>query len=165
MKSLNALEAAAWMRDRGIEPSNDCVGRAPEQLIKRLPSDSGKKSALSRVLASVFRGDSDVMFWITEYGIWPSTENRHLFDAYRRGIGILEPIEERPAQLINKGETPVLEALILLTTCFSWGALVASADACSTLQLSHDDFFRICFRSVEERAAAQREIDSIVDSS
>ena len=65
-----------------------------------IPKDSGAKVALSRCLMSLFLKRGGALVWITETGVWPSSEHEDLFLGYRRSLQEHRPIHEAPVHIV-----------------------------------------------------------------
>src|SRR4051794_34007824 len=62
------------------------------------PKDSGEKTALARLLVEIFASlkSSELVLYISEWGIWESSENMEIFDSYRSAKGETRQIQEAP---------------------------------------------------------------------
>jgi hypothetical protein len=73
MRIVDKNEVMTWFSQRGLfDPTG--TPSFPEfinVLDAPIPADSGRKTALSRVLSSFFEADEEAILWINEFGIWP----------------------------------------------------------------------------------------------
>jgi hypothetical protein len=127
----------------------------------RVPADSGKKTGLSSALLSFFEGDGESLLWITEFGIWPSCEDRVLFDGFRRSLGESRPIQEKPGHILERGDLKHAASLLGMVLYFVWGALLVSAEGDVMVEISHDEMFEVTVRgndgllvAIDERITA-----------
>lgn len=111
-----------------------------------LPADTGKKTALAKLLADLVMTGSEVMVWITGYGIWPSSENMALFDGYRRSTGENRSIGEAPFHLFTHLEAKELECIVALSLYFFWDAFLLNHSAGVLIELSHDEIMDVRVR-------------------
>jgi hypothetical protein len=80
------------------------------------------------------------LLWITEFGIWPSSENWNLFDRLRRSYGETDSLRERPGHLFFGDEIDDLASFLQLSALFGWGGyLLTEADQINAF-FSHDEY-------------------------
>jgi hypothetical protein len=108
-----------------------------------LPSDCGKKTALGRTLVGLMHVKVTGLFWITAAGIWPSSENMALFDAYRRSIEERRPLDAAPGHVFNNSDLTQIECLLDLTLYFSWDSLLFEGAGGVAVRTSHDEFIYV----------------------
>src|SRR5688572_25272532 len=77
---------------------------------------------------------------IKEYGIWPSSENWHLFERLRLSYGESSKLHETPGHFFEKTERSDLVTYLSLAIQFGWGGCVLSNVSDVELKLSHDGF-------------------------
>lgn len=85
MKSLSESECRRWCRAHGID-LNEWDRPAPFVAKKlenfSIPSDSGQRVAMVKQHLEHFRKRSSVLVWVTEWGVWPSSERMHIFERF-----------------------------------------------------------------------------------
>ena len=101
------------------------------------PTDSGRKTALSRLLVKA-HSMSPGLFFVYEFGIWPSCENMQLFKGYRRSLGEARELFETPGHLFEADDLDQVEALCCLGLYFFWGIMLVSSDGEKAILVSHD---------------------------
>jgi hypothetical protein len=74
---------------------------------------------------------------VTEYGIFPSRENLHLFQRLRASYSNNDPVFISPGHLFLRFEIPDLITFFYLCILFSWGGIVA-VDGLKMAVFSHD---------------------------
>lgn len=163
MDVLSRDEAREWLRKCGLGPERQSLRAALTVTFQRVvPSDCGRKAALSRTLGSLFAEQQEVLLFVTEYGVWQSAEDWHLFDTYRRGLGINSPIWESPGHVVFIEETDELRTLLLLALYFVWDATVVAGDGSFAVELSHDEVLDVYAYDPVRLATAQGLVDRIV---
>src|SRR5438552_16817824 len=88
-----------------LMPYGDCPEGQQQVPVLRfpVPQPGSRLYALSRLLASAVPGvDDSSLLWITGYGIWPSSENLHLYYRLRESYGDRRLLAEAPAHLCLK---------------------------------------------------------------
>jgi len=135
----------AWLGEIGFSrvDAEAFQSNLKESMAYEIPKDSGRKTALARLLASLVNGDSKSLFWITGYGIWPSSENRELFRGYRQSLGELRSLGEAPCHFFEKPDLAQIECLILMALYFVWDAIIIEGSGNQVFKLSHDEIMTI----------------------
>ncbi|MHB1131520.1 MAG: hypothetical protein ACYC4L_03945 [Chloroflexota bacterium] len=153
MRTVDKAEAIAWLSSRALTNSD---GRSLPSAFARqatfsIPHDSGAKTSIARELAYRFAQSDEVsesILWIDEYMIWPSAENWHLFDSYRRSLGEGRPLWERPGHLLAPSDADTMFALLSMVLYFVWGAVLASSSGEMLVRISHDEWMDVFGKQV-----------------
>jgi hypothetical protein len=138
---LTADESSEWLRSHGyIAPYES--GFAFHREVKT-PLDSGQKCALAKCILRWLPADGECILLITAWGIWPSSENRELFERVRASLGETRTIVELPGQVLPLENKGVLECL--LDVCFYnfWDIVFADARHRWLIRFSHDEYITI----------------------
>jgi hypothetical protein len=97
----------------------------------------------------------DALLWITEWGIWGSSENWHLYYKVRQSYGDFRLIHEAPGHLFLPYETEDLTSLLQLAMLNGWGGYILTAANYVNVFFSHDEYLRF-FASEEENLTEVR---------
>jgi len=93
-------QASQWVSDLGLDAvalSGECVDRlAPNSIRIALAESRVSEYVVAKAIATAIGDVPEMCLWITEYGIWPSTENWHLYYALRRTYGDMRRLGELP---------------------------------------------------------------------
>jgi len=140
-------QAIQWVTDLRLDAaqlSAECVDElAPNSIRIALGESQVSPYAIAKAIAQALGNVPEICLWITEYGIWPSSENWHLYYTLRRTYGDLRKLGEAPAHLFLGYETTDLVTFLYLTLLFSWGGHVISAPSWTTVKISHDGWIVI----------------------
>jgi hypothetical protein len=80
------------------------------------------------------------LLWITKWGIWPGSENWHLYYKLRQTYGDLRLLQETPGHLFLEYEAEDLASFIQVAMLNGWGAyILAHANYVNTF-FSHDEY-------------------------
>lgn len=80
------------------------------------------------------------LLWITEWGIWPSSENWHLYYKLRQSYHDHRLLHEAPGHLFLEHETEDLASFLQVAMLNGWGGyLLTQADSVNAF-FSHDEF-------------------------
>jgi hypothetical protein len=109
------------------------------------PKDSGEKVALARLLVKIFASlkSTEIILYISEWGIWPSSENMEIFDSYRLAKGETRTLEEAPIHRFASANDPTLLGLLCLALYFIWGVELFNSEGKCLFSLNHDEWFEI----------------------
>lgn len=149
MQMIDESQTILWLAKGGIVDANGRPSLAAfvEVLNSAVPPDSGRKTALGRAVASVFTDDDEAMLWINEYGIWPSSEDRFLYEGFRRSLHEESPLHVKPGHLFSRDELAAVASLVALVLYFVWGAILYSPARALVIKISHDECISVFARS------------------
>lgn len=157
MTAISDDECEAWLTAMLQEPFSwaavDAAYRRSVTYV--IPSDAGRKTALARTLSGVMESNAERLLWITQWGVFPSTENAALFDGYRRALGEDRPLSSLAAGHVLHGPGDELECLLDLVLYFFWDASVFCGRSI-WLRLSHDEVFSIHARDERTLTACEK---------
>ncbi len=170
MRILSMPETTTWFAERGLVIAKwhcDLSGRPWKAY--HIDPDSGAKALLAKAIASHFSEFGESMVWIDEWGIWPSAEIWHLFNAFRESLGeprvVIEevgdvftrregendPLSERPGHLFLPGDVHEMASLLALVLYFVWGAVVVSSSGELIFRISHDEWIDVYAKGEADR--------------
>jgi hypothetical protein len=96
------------------------------------------------------------LLWITEWGIWSSSENWHLYYKLRQSYGDPRLLEESPGHLFLKHESEDLATFLQLAMLNGWGGYLLTQANYINVFFSHDEFFDF-FAGTDQELADVRE--------
>ncbi len=147
MNILTKAEGENWLREHQLPTNQENLTQFYRNKISYLiDKDSGVKTALSRSLLGFIKeslGDNEGVFWITEWGIWPSSENQTLFYAYRKTLGEERTIINVPFHVFNKNDLDSMECLVDLALYFIWGFMLIIREGKTIIRVSHDESIEV----------------------
>ena len=104
------------------------------------PSKPYQMLFLARWIALNITFRQPSLLWITEWGVWPSSENWHLYYKLRRMYGDYRLLHEAPGHLFLDFETEDLASFLQVALLNGWGGyLLTQADFVNAF-FSHDEF-------------------------
>lgn len=119
----------------------------PFSLRQTFSLESRHVAHLAKLISNNSICKKGALLWITEYGIWPSEENRPFFDKIRSAFGEERPLQEAPGFYFDELELNMLSGFIRLAVSFGWGGYTLSPVAEGCVFFSHDEWFEV--RSVK----------------
>jgi len=81
-----------------------------------------------------------VLLWITEWGIWPSSENWHLYYTLRQASGDLQLLHEAPGHLFLEHEAEDLASFTQIAMLNGWGGYILTQANYVNAFFSHDEY-------------------------
>jgi hypothetical protein len=126
---------------------NDLKDRATKLLVDvhDVTEIGGKQHvpfAAARYWARHVAQDKTCLLLVTEYGIWPSRENQHLFYKVRATYDERRHIHDAPGHYFLEYELADLVTFLDLVIQFGWGAHLIPSPATTSLFISHDGWAR-----------------------
>ncbi len=161
-KIKNWLSKINMLNSKGIViPPSSCNAAS-----YAIPPDSGKKAILAKTISEFFIQESESLLWIDEYGIWPSSEDRNLFDGFRKSLGETKHLQDTPGHIFTRQDLTSIASLLSLVLYFCWGAIIVSKDKNILVRISHDEVLTIYMREGEEQLKTiKAKIELIISSS
>jgi hypothetical protein len=109
----------------------------------KIPSDSGHKTALSRLFAYLLMKNASVCLYVSGWSIWPSAENLDLFYGYRRALGETRQLIEAPFHVFESTERDALISILCMVLYFIWDAWVFDIEKHALIRISHDEWLEV----------------------
>lgn len=95
---------------------------------------------LANSIATVLTAGKPVLLWVTEWGIWPSSENWDLYYRIRKSYGDSQLLHEAPGHLFLEHESSDLASFLQLAILNGWGGYVLSQADHINAFFSHDEY-------------------------
>lgn len=90
------------------------------------------------------------VLWITEFGIWPSSENMHLYYALRQWNGDAEVLNAKPVHVFNGREIQNLISFLHVSLDGGWGGYLFTRYADFVVYFSHDGYLDVYAASAKD---------------
>jgi hypothetical protein len=91
-------------------------------------------------IASTFPRRMPVLLWITEWGIWPSSENWHLYYRLRESYGDRRLLHDAPGHLFLEHEAEDIASFLQLAMLNGWGGYLIPQINDVRMFFSHDEY-------------------------
>jgi hypothetical protein len=101
-----------------------------------------------------------VLLFITEWGIWPSSENWHLYYKLRQTYADYRLLEEAPGHLFLEHESEDLASFLQLSMLNGWGGYVLAEANYVNAFFSHDEFIDFFAENSENLADVRKDLGS-----
>jgi hypothetical protein len=131
-------ECETWLFDRKRR-NPDAVPDAPVERID-YPSEPYRVFYVARWIATSLAHQRPALLWITEWGIWPSSENWHLYYKLRQSYSDQQLLHEAPGQLFLELETEDLASFLQVAMLSGWGGYLLTDLNYVNAFFSHDEY-------------------------
>jgi hypothetical protein len=146
MWCLTKSEAEQWCEGRKISLPDPTTWKF--QVQKSLVNEKWSRlSWVSGFIASFTEPVNESLLWITQTGVWPSSENWPLFYRLRQSYGELRRIEDAPAQVFLRHEILDLTNFVEVALICGWDFYIL--DYRRSVFVSHDEF--VDFWAMDQR--------------
>jgi hypothetical protein len=110
-----------------------------------IPPDSGMKTSLARLIAALFASldGAEAIIYISEWGVWPSSENLEIFDSYRQSKGEKRGLEQAPVHRFDSASEDSFVGILCFVLYFFWDAEIFDLEGKCLVSISHDERFDI----------------------
>lgn len=147
MRCLSYQECADWCRSHGYPVLEaDAHGRpspAVRKSYRRIelayPDDSGSKVDLARAVVRWMVASGDLMLWVADWAVWPSSQHMPLFTRFREAFGEDRPLIEAPGHLVNREQADDATSILAVALLFVWDCHVFSETQGPVFFCSHDE--------------------------
>lgn len=159
----NKTECEQWARLLGIDEEK-LKKSAPfittaESIRLVVEDDRHRSLVIARTITSWLESTGSCLLWIHEYGIWPSSENWHLYYKLKSSYGNSEELSVSPGHFLLEHEKPELTTFVELAIHFGWGAHILPSSKFPYIYLSHDGWLHI--EATNTKARVLKDIDTL----
>lgn len=130
MRCLTYTECAEWCFRRSfparhiegyvVGPHTD-IQSPPFHFVEfTLPKDSGRKVAFGRFLYSLVDPAPELLFWLGDWAVWPSSQHMPLFRRFRQALGEGRPLIDAPGHLLTPDEADDAVSILIVSLQFVW---------------------------------------------
>ena len=106
----------------------------------KYPSEPYRVFSIAHWIASSLTHRMPALLWISEWGIWPSSENWHVYYKLRQSYGDRQLLEEAPGHLFLQHEAEDLASFLQLAMLNGWGGYVLTQADFVNVFFSHDEY-------------------------
>jgi hypothetical protein len=96
--------------------------------------------AFCRALEQVLQPRDRCLLWVTDWGVWRSSENLHLYYRLRQSYGDVRLLEEAPGHLFLSHESADLVSFFQVGLLCGWDMHLIPAEGYGRAFMSHDEF-------------------------
>lgn len=138
MRFYTKDECEQWLRDRNRVRPDQTEGTAVERV--DYPPGPHKFFYFAHWMATSLTHRMPALLWITEWGIWPSSENWHVYYKLRQSYGDTRLLHEAPGHLFLEYEAEDLTSFLQIAMLNGWGGYVLTHADYVNAFFSHDEY-------------------------
>jgi hypothetical protein len=114
----------------------------PDSYVKRVghPAEPYRVFFLAHWIATSLMYRKPTLLWVTEWGLWPSSENWHLYYKLRQTYGDTRLLHEAPGHLFLEHEAEDLASFLQVAMLSGWGGYVLTEANYVNAFFSHDEY-------------------------
>jgi hypothetical protein len=131
-------ESDKWLSDRQRRKPDLMEGVSVERM--EYPSEPHRFFSVAHCMASQLTFRRPVLLLITEWGIWPSCENWHLYYKLRHSCGDSRLLQDAPGHLFSEHEVEDLASFLQVSMLNGWGGYVLTEMDHVNAFFSHDEY-------------------------
>jgi hypothetical protein len=131
-------ECEQWMRSRKRQKPESVQGIHTERVV--YPGEPSRFFGTAHWIASSFAYRRPSLLWVTEWGIWDSTENAHLYYRLRQSYGDQRLLPAAPGHLFLGYEAEDLSSFLQLCMLNGWGGYLLTEIDYVNVFFSHDEY-------------------------
>jgi hypothetical protein len=138
MRFYTKEECETWLSGRERVLLDATSGIQTERL--NYPSEPHRIFFIARWIATTLTFQRPSLLWITEWGIWPSSENWHLYYKLRQTYGDHRLLHDAPGHLFLEYESEDFASFLQIATLNGWGGFVLTEAHYVNAFFSHDEY-------------------------
>ena len=138
MRFYTEQECTGWLADRNRQRPDV----SPALLRHRIkyPTEPHRFFFAAHWVSSSLTYRAPALLWITEWGIWPSSENWHLYYKLRQSHCDHHLLGEMPGHLFLEYEVEELTSFLQLSMLNGWGGYLLTQSNYVNAFFSHDEY-------------------------
>ena len=138
MRFYTADECEAWLHGRKRRKPDAVQGLLRHRL--PYPHEPYRINYIAHWIAANLTYRMPALLWMTEWGIWPSSENWHLYYKLRQSYSDHRLLHEAPGHLCLEHETEDLASFLQVAMHNGRGGYVLTHADYANAFFSHDEF-------------------------
>jgi hypothetical protein len=156
VRFLSRDESVDWASGREVQiPKGWNTPDREAEHLRRVrflfPQTPGQVTWLCRFISQCLSPRAECLLWVTEWGVWPSSENWHLYYRLRQSYHDHRPLHEAPGHLFLDYEEPDLISYLQLGILNGWDmhllpALKYGGADTARAFISHDEWIVLAHR-------------------
>jgi len=138
LRFYSAEECERWLRDR----ERQLPVAAPATHVERLkyPPAPYRVFFIAQWIAHSLTYRRPTLLWLTEWGIWPTSENWHLYYKLRQTYGDQRLLQDASGHLFLEHEAEDLASFLHIAILNGWGGYVLTDVDSVNAFFSHDEY-------------------------
>ena len=138
MRFYSPDECEKWLHDRQRRRPDSATAAHVTRL--GYPQQPHRVFFISHWIARSLTHRKPALLWLTEWGVWPSSENWHLYYKLRQIYGDQRLLHEAPGHLFLEHEAEDLASFLQVAILNGWGGHVLTHANYVNAFFSHDEY-------------------------
>lgn len=149
MRFIEEIEIEEWCAERGIDPAalSENAEALRREYFGQAVDPRGREHRVALAAFDCLGDWDECLLWMTQWGIWGSSEDWPKYYAARGALGERRSLEKAPGHLFTSSERTELKQFLLLTLENAWDARVLNARNGTSnsrrVVVSHDEYVEI----------------------
>jgi hypothetical protein len=168
MRFLTIDESRAWAKSRGVEldsagtPTRDPTGLRAVRF--EFPPTPPQLNWLARFITDSLKPRHNCLVWMTAFGIFPSSENPHLYYRLRQSYGDPRLLEEAPGHLFLEYEEADAATFVEVSILNGWDVhvlpeLAYGGPDTARAFVCHDEWVALYHRDADTVAEWRQQVE------
>jgi hypothetical protein len=153
MRFYTEQECDEWLRGKERKKPDEIPNLSRERY--HYPPEGYRYFYLAHWAAIALMNRMPALLWITEWGLWPSSENWHLYYKLRHTYGDQRLLHEAPGHLFLEHEAEDLGTFLQIAMLSGWGGYVLMQADYVNAFFSHDEYIDF-FAEVDDNLGVVR---------
>ena len=138
MRFYTKEESEKWLSERQRRKPDLIPSKGTERI--GYPPEPHRIFFVAHWIASELTFRRPALLFITEWGIWPSSENWHLYYKLRQSYGDTRLLQDAPGHLFLEHEVEDLASFLQVSMLNGWGGYVLTEADYVNAFFSHDEY-------------------------
>lgn len=151
MQWLDLQTTQGWIARHDLRFAAESSANNDRTPIRFIVPQVSKILWITRSVCSLFEQTSDRVLFISETGIWESSENWYLYYRLRASYGDVDTLDEIPGHLFSPSEFADMVSFVYLVILFGWQATLHSETDEVRVEISHDEVISVSFLKSDRR--------------
>lgn len=150
MRFFTKSECEEWLSGRSRQKPDSIPGICSERV--SYPQEAYRYYDAAQSIAQNIANRLPTLLWVTEWGIWPSSENWHLYYKLRQSHADHRLLYEAPGHFFLEYEAEELTSFLQLSMLNGWGGYVLPHASDVSAFFSHDEYIEFFAERNEQLA-------------
>lgn len=138
MRFYMKKECEQWLQDRQRKKPSRSDALFTERV--QYPPEPHGVFFIAHWIAASLTHRMPTLLWISDWGVWPGSENWHLYYKLRQSYGDQQLLEEAPGHLFLEHEAEDLASFLQLAILNGWDGYVLTHADYVNVFFSHDEY-------------------------
>jgi len=153
MRTLSDNECRAWCSAHSMAVDTDGypvrTGGGLTTVRAELPRTHNQLAWFARLIEATLQPRHRLLLWVTQCGVWPSSENWHLYYRLRETYGDHRLIDEAPGHLFLEYESADVVSFVEVGLLSGWDMHLVPSFGYGLVFVSHDEWVDFALQQAE----------------